>query len=129
MADEPWWEFLKDWSYSYQGNTYFDWSTRATELGLELKQVREFMTYFAQDQAELKFRELEICVGASCVAKGSLNIWKRVEQANQGRVPEARIKLKSTVCLGECDRAPCARETHKFHAGNDLEWLARLEAE
>lgn len=129
QVESSWWEFLQRWSHSYHSNSDFDWPKHAEELNLELKQVREFITYFASDQLALKLRDLEICVGASCVAKGSLEIWRRVEQANQGRVPEAKIKLKSNVCLGECDRAPCAREAHKFHAGSDLAWLARLEAE
>lgn len=129
QAENSWWEFLQRWSHSYQNNTEFDWAATAEELHLEQTQVREFLTYFAIDHYSLKQRDLEVCVGASCVAKGALEIWHRIEQANQGRIPEMKIKLRSSVCLGECDRSPCAKEAHKFHAGSDLSWLARLEAE
>lgn len=129
QSDNAWWEFLQRWSSSFSNNEDFDWLAVATELEVDRTQVREFLSYFKDDVRSLKHRELEVCIGSSCMVKGALAIWQRIESANKGRVPEMKILLKSSACLGECDRAPCAREAHKFYVGDDKAWLARIEAE
>lgn len=125
-----WWKFLDACYEARELDPNFkDWRKIAKNLDLDFQTIREFMGFFEADFEIGTKLVLEICLGASCIANGALDIVKRIEAVNHGKLPEDQLKVRHSFCLNECDRGPCARDSHHFYAGKDLKWLARYETE
>lgn len=128
LEKESWFQFLNLWAQArHEKDQLFDWQECAKQLEIPTQQLREFMTYFAQDLLDLEIRDIEVCLGASCLANGSLAIWQRIEAYNQGKIPQEQVRLRYSLCHGECDRAPCVREFHGVHTGQNFSWMKRFE--
>lgn len=126
QSEVQWWNFLKEWAVSLDSQQALDIDLLCKKYDLDPGQAREFVDYFSEDHHNLKPNDLEVCMGASCRAKGSEQIWSQLVKANNGRVPESQILIRPTLCLSECDRAPCAREGQKIRTGENLAWLNRI---
>tara|TARA_R110000868_G_scaffold204946_3_gene453202 strand:- start:67071 stop:67466 length:396 start_codon:yes stop_codon:yes gene_type:complete len=126
QSEVEWWNFLNEWADSLQSQQPLEIDELCEKYNLDSNQAREFVDYFEEDHIALKPNDLEVCMGATCRAKGSERIWDQLNKANNGRVPESQIIIRPSLCLSECDRAPCAKEGTKIRTSEDQNWLNRI---
>ncbi len=129
--EQNWWQFLDAWSAAIGRKNFdhFDVNKLISDLDLDINLVHEFINYFRDDFTFKKDLIVSICIGGSCRSKGSEQVFSRLEDANNSRIPERQMQIKPVLCLYECNKAPCAMNGPKLQVGNDFSWVDRLVKE